>query len=376
MASIILPLSAETPLTVPPPFPTIRLNPLLLSTFFDNMQTSQHQHQRQVELASFHDLLDQPSSSTHICSFLDSLATTESGPGSGSGSSSHPDAEIASYPDGTFENYHSLGLSLFFSASSSSASQPVQSPSDERRLERADIYNERPPPPASVTTPTPTPPGGGSAGGSMGRSRRPKRPRKVYAPPPDLILEFPSTSIPLPPRPIPPSTAGNTSSTLTPSFDNTPAYSRNSAGSPNTPTSLTRAKRFCITPWTTAAELVQNLGEPTRKGGDEGGWVGPWLEWGSVELCGSGSGNGIGSDGVDGGSGVDRVGSGIVKIGMMVELAPSTSGSWGADGGDSQTVGAGKTGKKEGEKEKTKGFGVWDHVGGWTWGVIKVFKAG
>ncbi|WWC99014.1 hypothetical protein V866_005908 [Kwoniella sp. B9012] len=100
-------------------------------------------------------LFSQPSSSTTLTSYLQSLSSA----------SPLPEPEIKSYPDAIYHNYYSLGLSLAF--------HPAKG------LDSIDIYNPSPHP-------------------------QPKRANQktspVYSSPPEIILHFPTDSISLPPK--------------------------------------------------------------------------------------------------------------------------------------------------------------------------------
>ena len=76
---------------------------------------------------------------------------------------------------------------------------------------------------------------------------------------------------------------------------------------------------------TTAQNLVESLGEPSKKGGKPG-WIDTYMEWTTTILD---------SDGVE------------RKVGILVEL-------------------------KEGKGE---GMTVWDRASGWEWACLKVFSA-
>ncbi|KAK6907052.1 hypothetical protein I204_00146 [Kwoniella mangroviensis CBS 8886] len=100
-------------------------------------------------------LLSQPSSSTSLTSYLQSLSST----------SPLPVPEIKSYPDTIYHNYYPLGLSLAF--------HPIKG------LDSIDIYN---------SSPHPQP------------KRANQKPSPVYSSPPEITLHFPTDSVSLPPK--------------------------------------------------------------------------------------------------------------------------------------------------------------------------------
>jgi hypothetical protein len=180
--------------------------------------------------------------------------------------------KIQSYPDTTYHTYNN-SLSLTYI--------PTPANPSTLCLDRIDILN----PIDSAPT----------------RRRAPPSPPF----PKPLKLVFPTTSITLPPV------------------------------NDQSPQTVTRPKIFVITRNTTGRDLVEVLGEPSKKGGMEG-WVGLWLEWGCVEL--------------------ERREGEVVKLGMMVELRD--------------------TGKEATEEEMKKGQGgVWERAAKWEWASLKVFQA-
>jgi hypothetical protein len=127
---------------------------------------------------------------------------------------------ITTYPDGVFHNYYQHGISLFYV---------------NDRLDRIDFYNP-------------------SSSPSTARRRKPI----PWQPAPELVFDFPSTSIPIPPPPK--SDKPSKPSTTTP------------------PTSLERPLQLVLGPRTTAKELVECFGEPLKKGGTTA-WIDTYIEW-------------------------------------------------------------------------------------------------
>jgi len=186
--------------------------------------------------------------------------------------------EEKTYPDATYRNYYALGLSLCFLPKSGSQSVLV--------LDSIDIFNSTP----DSATPKP----------------RASKPAPTYAvPPTPLVVHFAETELVLPPR--------------------KPGEKE---------VRVPRPPVLDIELSTTAREIVRRFGEPTRKGA--GGWVGVWLEWGSVEL---------------------KDGEEAVKVGIMLEMKDPK-------GAEEMT-----------EEQKKKGMGgLWDRAAFWRWGSIKVFR--
>ncbi|GAA6033355.1 hypothetical protein JCM8097_006708 [Rhodosporidiobolus ruineniae] len=163
--------------------------------------------------STLHPLLDSAPHSSTLDSFLRSLLPTDS---SSSTPPVLPEPKIDTYPDITYHSYHSLGLSLSFVPSPGSSSSTSSPPDSSLRCNGIDIYN------ASVPPPPPKP------------GRRAKAPD--YAPFPRFPVLLPSSS-----------------------------------------SSPSKGALVPFTPETTGKELVDALGEPTKKGG---GWqVGIWTEW-------------------------------------------------------------------------------------------------
>lgn len=182
------------------------------------------------------------------------------------------DPQIATFPDGLFHNYPATGVSFFYISEGS-------------RLDRVDFYN-----PSTSTEP----------------SRKRRKPTQ-YAPAPELVFNFPTTTLPIPP-PLP--------------NPNKPAAAKSSSISH--PTSIERPARLIVTGKTTAKELVECFGEPSKKGGMTA-WIETYMEW-EVEV-------------------LDTAGQ-VVKLGILVEL-------------------------REGGGE---GMDVWDRAQQWEWACLKVFK--
>jgi hypothetical protein len=178
------------------------------------------------------------------------------------------EAAVATYPDGTFYNYHHQGISLFYTD----------------RLDRIDFYN-----------PTTT-----------GRRRKPS----PWSQPPELVFNFPSTSIPIPPPPA--------------RDPNLPASKTTPKAATEIPTSITRPSQLVIRKESTAKDLVECFGEPIKKGGTTA-WIDTYIEW-EVDV--------LNPDGKE------------VKLGVMVEL-------------------------REGPGE---GIELWDRAKNWEWACLKVFN--
>ena len=119
---------------------------------------------------------------------------------------------------------------------------------------------------------------------------------------------------------------------------------------------IDRAERLEVGSRTTGREFVAAFGEPRRKGGGDG-WVGPYLEWGSVEILATKKdGDGNEAEGTSElGSHLDETRT--VSLGIMVEL---------------RDPGAGEVLTPE-QLRKGAG-GVWDRAGGWTWACLKLFE--
>jgi hypothetical protein len=126
--------------------------------------------------------------------------------------------KIATYPDGTFHNYHPQGVSLFYTDN----------------LDRIDFYNPS----------------------TSGRRRKPS----PWSRPPELVFNFPSTSLPIPPPPV-------RDPNLPPPKTKT-----------ELPTSITRPAQLIIRKETTAKDLVECFGEPIKKGGTTA-WIDTYVEW-------------------------------------------------------------------------------------------------
>jgi len=155
-------------------------------------------------------LFGQEPSSSRIDSFVSSLWPS---------SSLHKDTK--SYPDTTFVNYPSIGVSLCY--------LPGSSGSSGLGLDRIDV--QRPFPTA-------------------------KRKPEWYdsaVPPLPITLHFPSDKLTIPP-PKPGESARE----------------------------IDRPSQLIVVKGTTGRDFVECLGEPTKKGA--GGWTGVWLEWARVEL--------------------------------------------------------------------------------------------
>lgn len=131
---------------------------------------------------------------------------------------------ISTYPDGTFHNYHGQGVSLFFA----------------ENLDRIDFYNSSP----STST--------------SGRRRKPS----PWSQPPEILFDFPSTTLPIPPPPA-------RDPSLPP---------KNSTTTTEIPTSITRPAQLIIKKETTAKDLVECFGEPIKKGGTTA-WIDTYIEW-------------------------------------------------------------------------------------------------
>jgi hypothetical protein len=145
---------------------------------------------------------------------------------------------VATYPDGTFYNYHPQGVSLFYTDN----------------LDRIDFYNPS----------------------TSGRRRKPS----PWSQPPELVFNFPSTTLPIPPPPA--------------RDPNLPAPKTQT----ELPTSITRPAQLVIRKETTAKDLVECFGEPIKKGGTTA-WIDTYIEW-EVDV-------------------LDTKGE-EVKLGVMVEL--------------------------------------------------------
>ena len=157
-----------------------------------------------LDISTFIPALGTPQDSAECSSLLQSLGADK--------------PSIATYPDGTFHNYYRQGISLFYTDN----------------LDRIDFYNPSP----------------------SGRRRKPS----PWSQPPELILNFPSTSLPLPPPPardpnLPPPTTQI-----------------------EIPTSMTRPATLTIRKETTAKDLVECFGEPVKKGGTTA-WIDTYIEW-------------------------------------------------------------------------------------------------
>lgn len=145
-----------------------------------------------------------------------------------SGTQSH----ITSFPDGSFHNYYSNGLSFFY----------AKKDREDEVLDRIDFYNPAPE-------------------GEAGSSRRRRKPT-AYHHSPDLIFRFPSTTVPIPARPEP--------------DPNLPAPKQRPPGAQ--PTSIERPESLVVNRHTTAKNLVECFGEPKQKGGQVG-WLDTYMEW-------------------------------------------------------------------------------------------------
>lgn len=143
-----------------------------------------------------------------------------------------PTAHVASFPDGSFHNYYPNGLSLFYAKGGGSNDV----------LDRVDFYNPAP-------------------DGEAGSSRRRRKPT-AYLASSDLIFRFPSTTVPIPPRPVP---------------DPNLPHPKQRAGAVQ-PTSIERPESLVINAQTTAKTLVECFGEPVQKGGKVG-WLETYMEW-------------------------------------------------------------------------------------------------
>lgn len=143
-----------------------------------------------------------------------------------------PDQQVErdakSYPDATYHNYYSLGLSLCFIPRKDAGGGTLE-------LESIDIFN-----PAPETSATAS-------------ARRPGAPPAYTFPPAPVTLRFAETEIVFPPR--------------------KPGEKELRVPRPDT---------LELKASTSGREVVRSLGEPSRKG--SGGWVGVWLEWGAVAL--------------------------------------------------------------------------------------------
>jgi hypothetical protein len=228
------------------------------------------------------------------------------------------------YPDAIFRTYPSFGLEIVF------APTPLL-PGKEARgdpgwtVDRIDIYN----PPSSSASPSPA-----TAGRRRVKTTGPLR----KAPPFPISLKLAQRPV-LPPPPVPPSETDGTRKTP-----------------PVPPTDSETAKHefetdllLQIESNTTGADLVQTLGEPSRKGGGDQ-WVAPWLEWTDMEIIASGTADANISHQHEG------RGEKTVRLGIMVELRSTTSGG-------------------NGEKVHMPFGGVWEAAKGWEWDCIKVFAA-
>lgn len=178
---------------------------------------------------------------------------------------------VATYPDGTFHNYYSRGISLFYTDN----------------LDRIDFYNPSP----------------------SGRRRKPS----PWSQPPELLFNFPSTSLPIPPPPA--------RDTKLPPPATKPEQPTAKA---ETPTSITRPAQLIIRKNTTAKDLVECFGEPVKKGGTTA-WIDTYIEW-EVDV--------LDPDAKE------------IALGVMVEL-------------------------REGPGE---GIEIWDRAKNWEWACLKVFK--
>lgn len=189
-----------------------------------------------------------------------------------------PEAQVSAFSDGSFHNYYQHGVSLFYTP--------------DGRLDRADLYN----------------PSSGPQSEASGSRRRRKPP--TYLPAPDLVFNFPSTTVPIPAPP--------------PRDPNLPVP-KESKTKEAVPTSIERPGRLVVDGFTKAKTLVECFGEPSKKVEGKAGWLETYMEW-EVDV-------------------LDLQG-GTVRVGVLVEL-------------------------REGGGE---GMSVWDRAPGWQWACLKVFK--
>lgn len=140
--------------------------------------------------------------------------------------SATPTAQIKSYPDSVYFNYHPLGLSLVFHPTTTSYKPKTGASLDQLnlpklRLAQIDVYNQQ----SSLHDPSTAP------------TRRPSALNPTYSAFPSypLLLRLPASTT-----------------------------------SPST--------HFPLLPKTIGSALVTTLGEPDRKGGGEGS-IGVWTEW-------------------------------------------------------------------------------------------------
>lgn len=201
-----------------------------------------------MDIVALSSALGRDIDSAEIISLVDTLAAAATG----SSPTTRLKAEVSSFPDVTFHNYHPLGVSFSYIPST----VPGQASSSKLVLDRIDIYIADP---SSSAAAPPARPG-----------RQPKPTFSRF--PLDLSLSFPTTSIALPsPPPAQPCT--------TSSRDTSPTAS----------TTREREKIFVVRAQTRGRDFVAALGEPSRKGGGSGGVGGfagvpPWMEWNNVEL--------------------------------------------------------------------------------------------
>ncbi|RXK38212.1 hypothetical protein M231_04496 [Tremella mesenterica] len=168
-------------------------------------------------------------------------------------------------------------------------------------------------------------------------------PRKKLGSPPEIILRFPDTSLPLPPSPsLNPQTGYHTRSSssqiindhkiTSDNVDGTTSSSRfteNKNETSKVPLGTTRPSQLVIDKTTTGRNFVSSLGEPTKKGGGTT-WLPIYLEWDRVRLL-----NPSGE---------------TVEVGIMVELNDPRG------------------------KDERSGD-IWDRAGDWVWESFKVFNA-
>ncbi|WVO14771.1 hypothetical protein L204_102409 [Cryptococcus depauperatus] len=162
---------------------------------------------RTLQVSSITPLFGLPPSSPAITSFLTSLSATFS----------LPKPDIKSYTDAVFYNYYELGISMCFLPG--------------KDLESIDFFNvDSKPSPERSGKRTPS-----------------------YKASPQILVQFTSTTLVLPPNP----------------------KNKNEV-----PRSVSRPPSLRFAPTTIGRELVSSLGEPSRKG--SGSWTGLWLEWNKV----------------------------------------------------------------------------------------------
>ena len=295
------------------------------------------------------------------------------------------------YPDAIFRTYHSLGLDVVLSPAPATISTTVQDRAGSARVsipgnsgkavggeglgwiaDRVDIYN---PPPKLAAGSSPA----ASAAPQGVRRRAVKAGPRRDAPPTPISLRL-ARRPDLPPAPDPPIQIPEASIRTVPTTIQAtnsgpgPGSGSNGARTDGTASEAAQAQEpsgvmdpdsllLRITPHTTGADLVQHLGEPSRKGGGDR-WVAPWLEWSDVEIVPAAQESLDSTTSCSPTTSSDDVGGGTVRIGVMVELRQPAVAAEGAGRGGTEGGG--------GLVHMPYG-GIWEAAKEWEWECIKIF---